>query len=296
MIYKTFITGAAAVTVGLFVFGTNLWSYVATTANNVRESVKASVPFEVQIETAANMVEEILPEIRKHKQLVAKQQVELKYQSEAITKTRDELESQKKAILAMREMLKDGQSTYQFARHSYTATEVESDIAQRFERFKIAQDAVEREQEVFHAKQKALRANEQALDQMLSQKKTLEAQVIQLQARLNQLRATESVKSMDIDDSQLVRTRKMIDELNKQLDIQERILDEEGEFIGLIPVEEELENRQHPNVLSEIDTYFDDTPVPAETEEAPEKTGPTSAEKPEPTAAATTDAGLQAGL
>ncbi|MCA9038702.1 MAG: hypothetical protein KDA65_00005, partial [Planctomycetaceae bacterium] len=293
---KTLITGVAAVVVGFFVFGTSLWSYLCTTANNVRESVKSSVPFETQIEVAANNVEAILPEIRKHKQLVAKQQVEMKYQQEAIEKTQTELESQKKAILALREMLQDGKSTYQFARHSYTAAEVESDVAQRFERFKIAEDALNREQEVFEAKRKALRANEQALDQMLSQKKTLEAQVIQLHARLNQLRATESVKSMDIDDSQLVRTRKMIDELNKQLDIQERILDEEGEFVGLIPVEEELENRQHPDLLSEIDSYFNDTPS-TEEQSVEEERAPAAAEKAEPTESATTvELDLQAAL
>ncbi|QDU82874.1 hypothetical protein Pla110_46370 [Polystyrenella longa] len=294
MIHKTLITGAVALTLGMFVFGSNMWSYLQSTANNVRESVKSSVPFEMRIETAADMVEEILPEIRRHKQLVAKQQVELKYQQEAITKTRTELESQKKAILALREMLQDGKQTYQFARHAYTATEVESDVSQRFERFKIAEDALTREQEVFEAKRKALRSNEQALDQMMNQKKTLEAQVIQLQARLNQLRATESVKSMDIDDSQLVRTRQMINELNKELDIQERVLDEEGEFVGLIPVEEELEHRQHPDLLSEIDSYFDDTP--AEEQKSEEKTGPTAAEKADTAESSSVDPDLQAAL
>ncbi|MEZ6044462.1 MAG: hypothetical protein R3C11_02545 [Planctomycetaceae bacterium] len=192
-------------------------------------------------------------------------------------------------------MLQDGNSTYQFANHRYTAAEVESDVAQRFERFKIAEDSLKREQEVYEAKRKALRSNEQALDSMMSQKKTLEAQVIQLQAKLNQLRATESVKSMDIDDSQLVVLIKLIDELNKQLDVQERILDESGEFIGLIPVEEELESRKHPDLLSEIDAYFDETApsteegVKALPQVEQQEQSPTAAEQPQADASASVE-------
>lgn len=289
MIHKTLITAVVAATFGMFVFGTSFWSYVKSSANSVRETVKASVPLDVQIQTAHDMVEGILPQIREQKQMVAKQQVELKYLEEAISSTSKDLESQKRAILAMREMLDEGKQTYKFARHSYSSAEVESDVAQRFERFKIAEDALSREQKVYEAKRKALRSNELALDNMFGQKKNLEVQVVQLQARLNQIKATESVNSLEIDDSQLVRTRNMIHELNKQLDVKERMLDAEGEFVGLIPVEEELEKRVHANVLSEIDSYFSEGKTEEKSVEQP------SVEKSEEPAKAETT-GLQAAL
>jgi len=256
MIHKALITGVAAVGLGLFVFGSNLWSYVKTSANNVRESVKSAVPIDVQIQTAHDSVQDILPEIQKHKHLIAEQQVELKYLEEAVAKKEAELTSQKKAILALRSMLDEGKSKYRLASHTYSAGEVETDLSQRFERFKIAEESLSREKQVMEAKRKALRFNEQALGKMLVAKKDLEVKVEGLQARVNMLRAADSVNKIDIDDTQLARTRSMIDELNKQLDVKERLLDAEGEFVGLIPVEDELEQQATGNISIEIDAYF----------------------------------------
>lgn len=265
MIHKSIIAGVATLSLGLFVFGTNLWSYVKTSANNVRESVKSAVPIDVQIQTAHDMVQDILPEIKNHKHLIAEQQVELKYLKEAVAKKEAELASQKKAILALRNMLEEGKSTYQLASHSYSAGEVESDLGQRFDRFKIAEDSLNREKQVLSAKQKALHSNEQTLGKMLSAKKKLEVSVEQLQARVNMIRAADAVNKIDIDDTQLARTRAMIDDLNKKLDVKERLLDAEGEFVGLIPVENELEHQATGNISVEIDAYFNSGEI---TEEA----------------------------
>ncbi|HVV99147.1 MAG TPA: hypothetical protein VHB77_02335, partial [Planctomycetaceae bacterium] len=75
------------------------------------------------------------------------------------------------------------------------------------------------------------------------------------EARMKTLQAAETASHVNIDDSQLARAKKLIRDLNKQLDVKERMLDAEGKITGLIPVETATEV---PADLSEqIDTYFE---------------------------------------
>jgi len=90
---------------------------------------------------------------------------------------------------------------------------------------------------------------------MLSQKKDLEAQVEQLDARLQTIRAEQTVSSPAIDGSSLSNVKRLIAEVNKQLDVQEKLLDAEGKFVGLIPVETK-NTVDLSNVTAEIDEYF----------------------------------------
>ena len=59
---------------------------------------------------------------------------------------------------------------------------------------------------------------------------------------------------MQLDDSQMARAKKLIGDLNKQLDVAQKMLDADGKFAGLIQLEptpaipEDLSNQ--------IDEYF----------------------------------------
>ncbi len=76
------------------------------------------------------------------------------------------------------------------------------------------------------------------------------------------IRAAETVSHLAIDDSNLSHARKLIDQLNKQLDIKQKVMDAEGEFTGLIPVEVDAEVAVPANIEAQIDAYF--TPASAD--------------------------------
>ena len=103
------------------------------------------------------------------------------------------------------------------------------------------------------AQRDKLRANQQKLDGMMSEKKDLEVSIAQLEAHLEQLRAEETVNSLEIDNSSLTRAKQLITELNKQIDVREAMLDAEGNFTGLIPVEDKSPRR---DIATEVDEYF----------------------------------------
>ena len=66
--------------------------------------------------------------------------------------------------------------------------------------------------------------------------------------------STQTATNVQLDDSQLARAKKLIGDLNKQLDVAQKMLDADGKFTGLIPVET---SSQVPEDLSnQIDEYF----------------------------------------
>ena len=165
------------------------------------------------------------------------------------------MELQKQQLLTLRTDLETGRPTYRYASHTYTVDQVKRDLRTRFERFKTAEALLDRDRRILAAREQALAAHEKTLDAMLSEKKDLEAQVEQLDARLQTIRAEQTVCSPEIDESALSNVKRLIAEVNKQLDVQEKLLDSEGKFVGLIPVEAKS-TVDTGNLSAEIDSYF----------------------------------------
>ena len=79
--------------------------------------------------------------------------------------------------------------------------------------------------------------------------------VAQLEARLKQVQAAETINSIEIDDSQLAHVENMIKEMNHALDVRESVLETEGSILGRIPVNEEIAPK-NGNIIGEIDSHF----------------------------------------
>jgi hypothetical protein len=103
---------------------------------------------------------------------------------------------------------------------------------------------------------------------MLGQKRDLEVQLENLDARLKTIQAAQTASNVQLDDSQLGRAKKLIGELNKQLDVAQKMLDADGKFTGLIPVE--TSNQIPEDLSNQIDEYFGKgtKPVPTETDKS----------------------------
>ena len=84
-----------------------------------------------------------------------------------------------KAGFVVRSDLESGQPTFRYAHYTYTADQVRRDLRTRFERYKTAEALLARDQQILDAREKALAAREQTLDNMLNVKKDLETQVEQ---------------------------------------------------------------------------------------------------------------------
>lgn len=260
MLKKFVVGGAVAALLGGLVLGRETFSYLRTGAASVRQAVKAEVPVEFELARARQLVEQLVPDIRHCMHVIAEQQVDIEHLQTAIARRDGELGKQKDQILALRGDLGAGKGAYVYTGHKYTSDEVRRDLAIRFERFKAAEETLTADQKILAARQQVLAANQDKLNGMLASKKELEVKLEQLEARLHTMRAAETVAKLSIDDSNLSQVRRLLDDLNKQMDVKQRILDVEGKFTGLIPLESAAKDVP-ADLDSQIDAYFNQPAV-----------------------------------
>eukprot|EP00475_Leptophrys_vorax_P023915 TRINITY_DN32904_c0_g1_i7.p3 TRINITY_DN32904_c0_g1~~TRINITY_DN32904_c0_g1_i7.p3 ORF type:complete len:268 (-),score=41.02 TRINITY_DN32904_c0_g1_i7:1562-2365(-) len=237
MLKKIVIGSAIGVGLLTFVFGREAVSYVRAGCRNVQSAVRAEVPVEFEIERARTLVDQLVPDIRQCMHVIAEQQVDIEHLTAALNRKDGDLAKQKDAIVALRTDLGSGKSTFTYASHKYSSGDVKRDLATRFERYKAAEELLTADHKILAARQQTLTANREKLDGLMAAKKELEVKLEQLQARLHTVKAAEAVSQLAIDDSNLSHARKLIEDLNKQLDVKQRVLDAEVKFTGLIPVE-----------------------------------------------------------
>jgi chromosome segregation ATPase len=256
MLKKLLIGGGSVALLGSLIFGRDVVNYAQTAWSATREAVKREVPLEFQIERARTSVKQLDPAIQHTLKVIAEQQVDLEQMNHQIHDRSADMSTAKEQLMTLKHDLESGKSTFRYASIDYTADDVRRDIRTRFERYKAAEAMLDRDQKIQKSRSVALYAHEKQLDQMLSQKKDLEAEVEQLEARLQTIRAQQSVSTPAIDESELSNVKRLISEVNKQLDVQEKLLDSNGKFgTGLIPVETKPAVEMG-NVSAEIDAYF----------------------------------------
>lgn len=254
MLKKLVIGSVIAAGLGAFVLGRDALSYVRTGCRNVQQAVKSEVPIEFEIERARTLVDQLVPDIRQCMHVIAEQQVDIEHLTASLTRKAADLGRQKDSILAMRADLGSGKETLKYASHKYSAHDVKRDLAMRFERFKAAEEMLAADRTILAAREQTLDANREKLDGLMQAKKELEVKLEQLQARLHTVRAAEAVSQLAIDDSNLSHARQLIGELNKQLDVKQRVLEAEVKFQGMIPVEKA--DPVPADLDQQIDAYF----------------------------------------
>ncbi len=241
---------------GSLVVGREAVSYVRAGCKSVRQAVKAEVPLEFEIQRAQSLVDQLVPEVHHCMRVIAEEEVNVEDLNEEVRRTEESLAHQKQEILALRKDLGSGNSTFKYAGRVYAPEEVRRDLAERFNRFQTVEQTLSHRRQVLAARESALNAARAKLDAMLIAKQDLALEIENLDARLKTLRAAETASNIAIDHSQLSRAKQLIRELNKQLDVKEKLLDAEGRMTGLIPV---LQSENVPEDLnSQIDKYFGD--------------------------------------
>ena len=138
MVKKIALGTLAVAAVGTFVFGRDAFSYLSTGADNVRTAVRSGVPVEFEIERARKEVENLTPEIRKSLHIIAEQEVEVQNLKAAITRQEGKLGEQEESIHTLSSDLKSGRDTFKYASRSFDRNAVQKDLADRFNRFKLA--------------------------------------------------------------------------------------------------------------------------------------------------------------
>lgn len=255
MLKKAIIGGLALTLVAGIMLGSDFGSYFRTMKRRASEAVQSEMDLDFEVDRARTMIEDLIPAIEDCQAVVIKQQVQLTRLEKSVIAQEEKLDVKKGEILALRRDLSSDKEKFRYAKMTFTRKEVDRDLKVRWDRFKSADAAMNRDKKIMLAQRDALRANQHKLESMVGQKKELEVAVAQLQARLEQLHAEEAISTLAIDDSALSRAKQLIQNLNDQLDYEEARLDAEANFSGgMIPVGQEVPSDR--DITAEIDELF----------------------------------------
>lgn len=256
MIKKSLLVGGAVVLLlGLF-FGRDACSYLTTSAGWVKDTVTTSVPIEFQIERARQMIKELDPEIKRNMHLIAKEEVEIEKLAKQVEDQEVALAKARGDILRLKKDLETGDSAFYYASRRYTEDQVKHDLESRFERFQVNEATLEKNQKILNIRQQKLDAARQGLEEMLSAKRELEVQVENLEAELEMLKVAKTASDFNFDDSQLARTKELIEDIRTRIDVESKLVNQ-VETAGQIPLDDDKESNEE--ITDRISKYFGET-------------------------------------
>lgn len=276
MVGKWVKRGAVA-TVGLtlvggLLFGDDLISYVKSSANAVQRTAKGAVPIEFELTRARDLLDEIIPEMHANVQRIATEEVELASLKADIKASTEKLAEERARVAKLRDVVSIETASYRIGGQKYTHEQVVDDLSRRFESVKEAEDVLAGKQRLLTQREATLAAAEQMLRKTQSQKSLLEDKIESLASQHRLVQAAAVGSKVQMDNSKLAQTEKLIGEIKKRLDVAERVLARESEFVQPI----EISVVDEADLLAQVDEYLhgptevavQDKDLDADTEEA----------------------------
>ena len=249
--YTALGTAGLAVVGGIF-FGSDLVSYATSSARTVQQAVKDSVPIEFELKRAQDLLEDIIPEMQANIRLIAQEEVEVANLRAEIRNAHEALSQERTGVGRLREVLAVQRATYTLGGAEYSHQQVKEELARRFNRFKEAEVVLAGKERLLNSREKSLQAAMQMLDRTRSQKVQLEDQIQSLESQYRLVRAAAVGSRVQFDNSKLAQTERLIAQIKKRLDVAERVLAHEAQFVQPI----EIDTIDEKELLTQIDEHF----------------------------------------
>jgi len=246
------LAGVGACLVGGVLFGRDVVSYVTSSARSVRTAVKDAVPIDFELRRARDLLEDIIPEMQANIRMIAQEEVEVAALEADIRQSGRRLDEQRTRIAKVRDLLAAQRVTYTLGGCQYTRQQLKEDLAGRFDRHKEAELVLASKHRLLDAREKSLHAAMQMLDRTRSRKVQLEGQIEGLASQFRLVKAASVGSRIEVDNSKLAQTEKLIRQIKKRLDVAERVLAHETQFVEPIPVDAIDET----DLLAQVDEYL----------------------------------------
>ena len=248
---SVFVVAGVSLLGGLLL-GKDLVSYVSSSAKSVQTAVKDSVPIEFELRRARDLLEEIIPEMHANIRLIAQEEVEVAALKVDITKSEESFKEEKGRIAKLRNALDVQQAQYHFGGREYPRSYVKEDLANRFERFKESEIVLASKRRLLTTRENSLHAAMNLLEQTRGRKRVLQDKIESLASQYRLVKAASIGSNIQVDNSKLAQTEKLIAQIKRRLDVAERVLAHESQFVQAIPVDAVAE----ADLLTQVDEYF----------------------------------------
>ena len=252
MMKKMVLTGGVVALLSSLTLGVPLFSYARCGVDWLKSSATDAMPLEWELKRARQMIADLKPEIEVNATRIAREKVEVTRLEKQLQETNDRLAHGRSDIERLSDDLRSENTYYTYGGKTYTSAQVKNDLSNRFKRFKTRTATADKLQQMLDAREASLRAAQERMEAMLSAKRQLEVEVENLQARLGALRVAQTSSQLNLDDSQLARTRELLDEIGTRIDVAEETMAVDVEYFGEIDLEEPSEE----TLLDDISAYF----------------------------------------
>ena len=235
MIRKALLGTALTLGLGALVFGTDLGTFAKTAVSETRSGIRDAVPVSFEIKAARQKLTELDPAVSAAKRVVAEQQIAVERLRAELADRTAALDEQAREMAFLRNKIGDGELRY--AGRVIGEADMKRDLAARLGAYETAQTTLGHKEALLDAQERTLVANERKLDTMLAARGQLEVQIEQLEAKHQMVQARETIAGVEIDDTALSDTRALIERIDDELSVRERMLDGEGStWQGEVPV------------------------------------------------------------
>ncbi|MEM8666210.1 MAG: hypothetical protein AAGG48_01755 [Planctomycetota bacterium] len=255
MLKKAMLTGGVVALLSSVTLGVPLFSYARCGVDWLRSSANEAMPVEWELKRARQMIADLRPEIQNNAKRIAHEKVEVARLEKQLQDSDERLAKAQSDITRLTADLESENQYYTYAGRTYTSVQVKNDLANRFKRFKTRRATADKLEQMLTARQSSLRAANERMDAMLNAKRQLEVEVENLQARLGALRVAQTSSQLNLDDSQLSKTRELLDEIATRIDVEEETVRVDVEYFGEIDLDEPTEEA----LLDEISSYFQES-------------------------------------
>ena len=167
------------------------------------------------------------------------------------------MDEEKARISKLRNSLDVQQTAYYFGNREYPRSYVKEDLANRFERFKESELILTSKQRLLTTREKSLHAAMNLLEQTRSRKRLLEDKIESLASQHRLVKAASIGSNIQVDNSKLAQTEKLIAQIKKRLDVAERVLAHESQFVQAIPVDAVAEQKGYVPLDSGVQFQYD---------------------------------------
>ncbi|MBI1900409.1 MAG: hypothetical protein HYS13_04745 [Planctomycetia bacterium] len=252
MLKKSLIAGGILVVLAAFFFGWDAWSYITTGAEKLQGAVRDNVPIEFELERARKMARDLTPVINDNKHRIAQEEVAVELLASRMAKLEDKIGKDRSEIVALKTDLEKEHDFYVYAGRTYSQDDVTQDLSRRFDRLKTNDAQLTSMKKMHDARRRSLDATRQKLEGMVAAKRQLEAEIENLNARLEMVRAAETAGEFTFDDSALARVKGLVGDLEQRIEVMAKVADQEVDAYAEIPVTQP----GSPDVLEQVNAYL----------------------------------------
>ena len=167
-----------------------------------------------------------------------------------------ELENSQREMLSLRQHVKSGKQFFVASNaKAYTTDRVKEDLRHRFKLHLTAEQRAETAAKTLEVRRASLETAFEGLEKAQTQQRELAVEIETLTARNRMNDLVKTTHHYDFDDSQLARTRTMVEDIGARIDTEEELLNIAPVAFGQIPVSESNVGDSE-NILGEIDAWL----------------------------------------